>query len=95
MNSGVAFEAFVDDLKLMRATERGPETLDEAAHRVSPVFTAKHPQIAWHAMIGQRNILAHEYGPIDYELLYRTVKDDISNLIRQAELLIHDMGGEE
>jgi uncharacterized protein with HEPN domain len=32
---------------------------------------------------------------IDDELLYRTVKDDIPNLIRQLELLIRDIGGEE
>jgi len=95
MNSGVTFETFIDDLKLMRATERGLEILGEAARRVSPVFTARNPQIAWHAMIGQRNILAHEYGQIDYELLYRTVKDDIPDLIRQLEFLIRDMGGEE
>jgi len=95
MNTGVAFEAFIDDLKLMRATERSLEILGEAARRVSPVFTGKNPQVAWHAMIGQRNILAHEYGQIDYELLYRTVKDDIPNLIRQLELLIRDIGGEE
>ena len=94
MNSDAAFEAFIDDLKLMRATERGLEILGEAARRVSPVFTRKHPQIAWHAMIGQRNILAHEYGQIDYELLYRTVRDDIPELIRQLKLLVPDMGGE-
>jgi len=90
MNGGVGFNAFVDDLKLMRATERGLEILGEAARRVSPSFTEKHAQIAWRAMIGQRNIIAHEYGQIDYELLYRTVADDIPALIAQLTLLIRD-----
>ncbi|MDQ6958669.1 MAG: hypothetical protein Q9M24_06100 [Mariprofundaceae bacterium] len=32
---------------------------------------------------------------IDDKLLYRTVKGDIPDLIRQLELLIRDIGGEE
>jgi uncharacterized protein with HEPN domain len=48
----------------------------------------------WHAIIGQRNIIAHEYGQIDYELLYRTVTDDIPVLIRQLEEIIPDVDDE-
>ncbi|MFQ5582793.1 MAG: DUF86 domain-containing protein [Mariprofundaceae bacterium] len=93
MNSGVSYQAFIDDLKLMRATERGLEIAGEAARKVSSSFIAQHPQIAWHAIIGQRNIIAHEYGQIDYELLYRTVADDIPVLIQQLESLIPDTEG--
>jgi len=56
---------------LMRATERSVEIIGEAARHVSPEFIAAHPEIPWRQIIGQRNILAHEYGQIDHEMLFR------------------------
>jgi len=91
MNRGVDFESFLDDTKLLRATERNLEIIGEAAKRLSHEFTSEHQEIEWHAMIGQRNIIAHEYGQIDYEVLYRTVVEDIPELIRQLKLLVPDV----
>jgi len=91
MNQDVNFESFLDDTKLMRATERSLEIIGEAAGRLSKGFTSEHQEIEWQAIIGQRNIIAHEYGQIDYELLYRTVMDDIPELIRQLEQLVPDV----
>jgi uncharacterized protein YutE (UPF0331/DUF86 family) len=39
-------------------------------------------------MIGQRNILAHEYGQIDHELLYKTIREDIPKLISALSRLL-------
>jgi uncharacterized protein with HEPN domain len=94
MNHNVSYNDFIDDLKLMRATERNLEIIGEAARRLSDEFTASQPDINWRAIIGQRNIIAHEYGQIDYELLYRTVTDDIPVLIRQLEEIIPDVDDE-
>ena len=38
--------------------------IGEAAKRVSEKFKQSHSEILWKAIIGQRNILAHEYGEI-------------------------------
>jgi len=94
MNLNVNYEGFIDDLKLMRATERSLEIIGEAARRLSDEFTASQPEINWRAMIGQRNIIAHEYGQIDYEVLYRTVTDDIPLLIQQLEQILPAMDDE-
>jgi len=94
MNHDVNFEAFLDDTKLIRATERSLEIIGEAARRLSPEFTSEHQEIEWHAMIGQRNIIAHEYGQIDYELLFRTVVDDIPVMTRQLEQMMPDVEDE-
>ncbi|MBR1796251.1 DUF86 domain-containing protein [Candidatus Saccharibacteria bacterium] len=34
----------------------------------------------WHAIIGFRNILTHDYGKIDVERMWNTVNDDIPAL---------------
>lgn len=81
-------DEFLADRILLRATERCIEIIGESAHRVSADFQARHPEIPWRIIIGQRNILAHEYGQIDHELLYRTAIEDIPILIQQLEGLL-------
>jgi len=80
--------AFLANRVILRTIERSIETLDEAARRVSAPFQTAHPEIPWHEIIGQRNILAHEYGQIDHELLYKTASEDIPALIAQLEKLL-------
>lgn len=76
---------FLENRMLQRATERIVEIIGEAARRVSVDAQAELDQIPWRKIIGQRNILAHEYGQIDYELLYKTAADDIPELIHYLE----------
>lgn len=73
---------------LLRAVERCIEVIGESARRVSAAYTQAHPEIPWRQIIGQRNILAHEYGRIDHRLLYRTAADDIPRLIETLEVLL-------
>ncbi|MCU7928716.1 MAG: DUF86 domain-containing protein [Candidatus Thiodiazotropha sp. (ex Dulcina madagascariensis)] len=75
-------------LVLLRAIERSIEIIGEAARRVSAAYQAAHPEIPWREIIGQRNILAHEYGQIDHALLYKTSTEDIPELINQLQMLL-------
>ncbi len=59
-----------DDL-LRSAVERQIEIIGEAARRVSDDFRGAHPEIAWRPIIAQRHILAHEYGEIEDDLIWR------------------------
>lgn len=80
--------AFLADLVMLRAIERGIEIIGEAARCVSSGYQAAHPEIPWREIIGQRNILAHEYGQIDHELLYKTATDEIPVLIEIIQNLL-------
>jgi uncharacterized protein with HEPN domain len=84
--------AFLANLVLMRAVERSVEIIGEAARRVSPSYMAAHPDIPWRTIIGQRNILAHEYGQIDHAILYQTATEDIPALIGQIQSLLPPLG---
>lgn len=79
--SEMSLEQFQSELIVMRATERCIEIIGEAARRVSDNTRRTCPSIPWSDIIGQRNILAHEYGQIDYELLYKTAVNDVPQLI--------------
>jgi len=43
-------------------------------------------------MIGQRNIIAHEYGQIDYDMLYKTVHEDVPAMIIQLQQILPNEG---
>ncbi len=88
MIAGASLSDFVQNVVLLRATERSIEIIGEAAGRVSQSFRDVHPDIPWHQIIGQRHILAHEYGRIDNEMLFRTATEDIPQLIGQVETLL-------
>ena len=81
-------KTFKKDKIRCRAVERALEIIGEAARRVSPKYQTQHPEIPWRDMIGQRNILAHEYGQIDHELLYKTIREDIPKLISALSRLL-------
>jgi uncharacterized protein with HEPN domain len=87
--------AFLANRVLLRATERGIEIIGAAARRVSKAYTVAHPEMPWRNIIGQRNILAHEYGQIDHELLYKTALEDIPRLIDQIEALLPPLEADE
>ncbi|VAW74638.1 hypothetical protein MNBD_GAMMA15-2164 [hydrothermal vent metagenome] len=86
--------AFLANRVLLLATERSVEIIGEAARRVSTSYRDAHPEIPWRKIIGQRNILTHEYGQIDHELLYKTVAEDIPVLIMQIQDLLPPLEGE-
>jgi uncharacterized protein with HEPN domain len=58
----VSLAQFQAALIVMRATERCIEIIGEAARRVSKTTQQLQSEIPWSDLIGQRNILAHEYG---------------------------------
>ncbi|MFV2031857.1 MAG: DUF86 domain-containing protein [Gammaproteobacteria bacterium] len=87
--------AFLADRVLLRAIERGVEIIGAAARRVSAAYTVAHPEIPWRKVIGQRNVLAHEYGQIDHAQLYKTAVEDIPALITQLQALLPPLEEDE
>jgi uncharacterized protein with HEPN domain len=64
------------------------ELIGEVARRITLVGRAKHPEIQWRRVIGQRNILALEYGRVDPKLLYKTAREDMPSLIAALERIV-------
>lgn len=75
--------------KIVRyAVERQILVIGEAAKRVSAKLKKENPHIPWDAIVGQRNLLAHEYGEILVERIWRVATERIPQLIRQLDALI-------
>jgi len=85
---GVTFYDYSKDKKLQLAVERALEIIGEAARRVSETYRQAHPEIPWQSIIAQRNVLAHEYGEIKHELIWKVATKRIPDLISSLERLI-------
>ena len=44
--------------------------LGEAVPRLPDDFTAANPEVAWRAMKATRNLVAHRYDQVDYDILW-------------------------
>ena len=79
---------YLADLMLRSAVERQIEIIGEAARHVSDAFQAAHPEILWRPIQAQRHVLAHDYGEIRHERIWRVATVHIPELIRQLEPLV-------
>ena len=83
---------YLADRVVQRAIERCIELVGEAARRVSPERQTASPEIPWRSIIGQRNVLAHEYGDVDHALLYRTATQDLPALESRLGVVLDAAG---
>ena len=63
--------------------------IGEAVSRLDEGFLTTHPAIEWKKMKGLRNVVAHEYGFIDYRIVWRALSkvlpDDVAAIHRILE----------
>lgn len=77
---------FEGDEVLRLAGEAIITRIGEAAGRLSPEFQAQHADIAWRAIRGMRNLVAHDYGRIDHVALWNTLERDLPHLAEELRL---------
>ena len=71
------FESFKSDDKTASAVIRKLEIIGEAAKRVPSTIKGQYPSIPWKEMAGMRDKLIHFYFGVNYELLWKTIKNRI------------------
>lgn len=76
------------DLMLRSAVERQIEIIGEAARHVSDDFQEAHPEISWKPIMAQRHVLAHDYGEIKHDLVWRVATVHIPELIKLLAPLV-------
>ena len=84
----ISFERLERDRMRRLALERALELLGEAARRVSDSGRGAHPEIDWRALIGQRNVLAHDYAEIDHRRLYANAREKIPVLLSALDRIL-------
>lgn len=76
-----------DDM-LRSAVERQIEIIGEAARKVSIRYRDLHPLIPWTGIMAQRHVLAHDYGEIKHDKIWKVATVHVPELICLLEPLI-------
>ena len=64
------------------------EIIGEATKQIPSDFRTQHPELPWRLMTGMRDRLIHDYGGVDYEIVWQTVTENISSLLQQVEKIL-------
>lgn len=82
---------FTSNLMVRSAVERQLEVLGEALNRLrrdDAETASRIPDLD--RIVGMRNVLAHEYGDIDYEIVWRAATISVPSLVPVLDELVEE-----
>ncbi len=85
---GMDQEAFQKDDKTASAVIRKFEIIGEATKQLPDQICRQHPEVPWAEMAGMRDRLIHGYFGVDYELVWRTIKERIPKVKPQIQRVL-------
>ena len=59
--------------------------ISENARKLTDRYKKQHSSIPWTAISGLRNRLVHDYGNVDFSIVFDTLKKDIPDLMDRME----------
>jgi uncharacterized protein with HEPN domain len=80
--------AFLSSKLVQDAVIRNIEIIGEASNniqRVDPVFAAQHAEIPWQVMYAMRNRVTHGYDKVDFEMVWKTICNDLPDLYQLVQ----------
>ncbi len=88
-NAPAEKEAFLNDLNARDATALRIQAIGEYMRSLSEASRDTHPELPWRQSIAMRNIIAHEYGTLDYEIVWQVVTGgDFAAFKQQVEAIL-------
>ena len=85
--------SFLENTLIQDAVIRNLEIIGEAANNVTqhfPSYIEKYSNIPWSAMYTMRNRIAHGYFKVDFEVVWKTIENDLPSLEKQIRKIYKD-----
>ncbi|MGB9890451.1 MAG: DUF86 domain-containing protein [Anaerolineae bacterium] len=79
------FEAFVQDDLLTSAVVRQREVIGEATKNIPAAVRKRYPDVPWSSMARMRDRLSHGYWEVDYEIVWKVVREELPALRPRLE----------
>lgn len=54
--------------------------ISENSRKLSDAYKERHPEVPWTAISGLRNRIVHDYGNVNFTIIFETLKHDIPTL---------------
>ncbi|WP_017295180.1 HepT-like ribonuclease domain-containing protein [Geminocystis herdmanii] len=80
----------LEDEKTLDAVTHNLMIIGEATKNIPPQIRQEYEQIKWKDIIGLRNIIAHTYFSLDYEIIWNILNQKKLDELKQIILLILD-----
>lgn len=87
---GMDESGFLQDTFTQDAVIRNLEVIGEASQnliRYHDDFIVKYPEVPWEKMYWMRNRLSHGYFSIDFEIVWKTLEQDLPALQKQIQAI--------
>jgi uncharacterized protein with HEPN domain len=90
--AGLTHEQFLKDIKTQDAVLRRFLVAGEAAAHLAPEICAEFPSIPFHKIVGMRNRVVHDYGNVDFEIVWETIQDHLPALVDELQRFFAERG---
>ena len=84
----LSYQVLIGDRMRLDAIVRNFEIIGEASSKIPQDIRDKYPFIEWRKIADLRNILAHEYFGIDYEIMWEIIKDKPPDLQKGIKTIL-------
>jgi uncharacterized protein with HEPN domain len=82
--------SFLNNILIQDAVIRNFEIIGEASHNIEkryPEFVRVHPELPLTSAYQMRNAIAHGYFKVDFELIWKTINNDLPDFYRRVKNL--------
>jgi uncharacterized protein with HEPN domain len=83
--AGIAYEDFWHNNEKRDAVAMRMSVLGESAHKIDRATEAELPGIPFKSIRGMRNRIAHDYGAVDFKIVWTVTQTEIEPLIAALE----------
>jgi uncharacterized protein with HEPN domain len=79
--SGVSYDEFWDNSEKRDAVALRISVIGESARRIDRATEAKLPNIPFKSLRGMHNRIAHDYGTVDFKIVWSVTQSEIAPLV--------------
>jgi uncharacterized protein with HEPN domain len=83
--AGVSFEEFWHNSEKRDAVALRLSVLGESAHKIDKITEVALPSIPFKSLRGMRNRIVHDYGAVDFKIVWAVTQQEIGPLIIALE----------
>ena len=91
----MTYDKFIYDKKTKYAIIRSIEIIGEATKSIPDFVREAYPDIPWKDMAGMRDKMIHHYFGIDFEVVWKTIKEDIPMIKPKLQDILNTIGKDD
>jgi len=88
--AGMSYDEFLQDIKTQDAVIRNFEIIGEATKNLPADFKDRYPAVEWKQVAGLRDVMAHGYYRVDFEVIWEIIKVKLPGFSKDITKILKD-----